>query len=62
VEFVSLPDGLDWIMRPWARGKAVLYESLKDGTLDLMDIALMNDAIDVADENERRAIAARRTG
>jgi len=56
---VSLPDGLDFIMRPWARGKAVHFESFKDGTLDLLDIALMNDAIDVADENERRALASR---
>lgn len=30
------------------------YESLKDGTLDLEDVALMNDALDVIDENERR--------
>jgi hypothetical protein len=49
---------MDWIMRPWVRGKSVSYESLKDGTLDLFDIALMNDAIDISDENERRAIAA----
>jgi hypothetical protein len=27
------------------------YESLKDGTLDLADIALMNDALDVREEN-----------
>jgi len=30
------------------------YESLKDGSLDLADIALMNDAIDVETENQRR--------
>ena len=28
------------------------YESLKDGTLDLADIALMNDALDVVADNE----------
>jgi hypothetical protein len=32
------------------------YESLKDGTLDLADIALMNEALDVIEEN--RVIAA----
>lgn len=32
------------------------YESLKDGTLDLCDIALMNEALDVVEEN--RLIAA----
>lgn len=53
-----MPDGNDWIMRPWVRGKAVAFESLKNGTLDLIDIAIMNDAIDVSDENERRSIAA----
>jgi len=31
------------------------FESLKDGTLDLADIALMNDALDVVAENEREA-------
>ena len=30
------------------------YESLKDGTLDLCDLALMNEALDVKEENERR--------
>lgn len=28
------------------------YEALKDGTLDLADLALMNDALDVLAENE----------
>lgn len=28
------------------------YESLLDGTLDLNDIALMNDALDVVSDNE----------
>ena len=28
------------------------FESLKDGTLDLADIALMNDALDVVADNE----------
>jgi hypothetical protein len=32
------------------------YESLKDGTLDLCDIALMNEALDVVEAN--RIIAA----
>lgn len=44
-------------MRPVLRGMC-RYESLKDGTLDLADLALMHDALDVADENERRMQAA----
>lgn len=40
-------------MRPVARGLC-RYESLKDCTLDLADIALMNDALDVEEENQRR--------
>ncbi len=35
------------------------YESLKDGTLDLADVAAMNDALDARAENERRWYAAR---
>ena len=31
------------------------YESLKDGTLDLADIALMNEALDVILENQEIA-------
>lgn len=34
------------------------YESLLDGTLDLEDVALLNDALDVQAENERRYIKA----
>ena len=30
------------------------YESLKDGSLDLEDVALMNDALGVRADNERR--------
>lgn len=40
-------------MRPVLRGLCK-FESIKDGTLDLEDLALMNDALDVQDENEAR--------
>lgn len=45
-------------MRPAIRGMCK-YESLKDGTLDLEDVARMNDALDVVDENERRYLAVK---
>ena len=38
-------------MRPVIKGMCK-FESLKDGTLDLADIALMNDALDVVADNE----------
>ena len=41
-------------MRPVLRGLCRL-ESLYDGTLDLEQLALANDALDVMDENDRRA-------
>lgn len=41
-------------MRPVLKGMC-RFESLKDCTLGLEDIALMNDAMDVATENERIA-------
>jgi hypothetical protein len=34
------------------RAQMIRYESLKDGTLDLADIALLNDAILVQNDNE----------
>jgi hypothetical protein len=43
-------------MRPVLRGSC-LYESLIDGKLTLLDVARLNDAIDVADENARRMAA-----
>jgi hypothetical protein len=43
----------DWLMRPVLEGMC-LYESLKNGTIDLEDIARMNDALDVKEENSRR--------
>ncbi len=40
-------------MRPVLHGLCK-YESLIDGTLSLGDIKLMNDAISIKNENERR--------
>ncbi len=45
--------GEDWLLRPVVKGMCH-YESLKNGKLDLADIALMNDVLDVQAENERR--------
>lgn len=54
MKWETLPDGEDWLLRPVIRGMC-RYESLKDCTLDLADIALMNDALDVLADNERIA-------
>lgn len=48
-----MPEGEDYIFRPVLEGLCK-YESLKDGTLNLSDIAKMNDALDVKYENEKR--------
>lgn len=48
-----MADGEDWLMRPAIDGLCK-YESLIDGTLDLADIAKMNEALDVRAENEKR--------
>lgn len=48
-----MPENEDWLLRPVLKGMCK-YESLKDGTLDLEDIAKMNDIIDVEAENEKR--------
>lgn len=48
-----MADGEDWIMRPVMRNMC-RYESLKNGELDLFDIAQMNEAIDVEEENRYR--------
>ncbi|RCU39130.1 hypothetical protein DVA76_15320 [Acinetobacter baumannii] len=51
MKFKHLPDHEDWLLRPVIRGLC-RFESLKDGTLDLADIALMNDALDVQADNQ----------
>lgn len=40
-------------MRPVLRGLCK-YESLKDGTLSLLDIAKMNEALDVSFTNQQQ--------
>lgn len=50
---MALPDGEDFLMRPVLNGLCK-YESLINGALDLSDIALMNRALDVKEENEFR--------
>ncbi|MDE1484716.1 hypothetical protein KKJ06_19730 [Xenorhabdus bovienii] len=47
----TLPDGRYYLMRP-VRSGMCKFESLKNGVIDLADIALMNDALDVDAENE----------
>lgn len=54
---MKLPDGLDWLLLPVAEGMCK-YESLLDGTLDLADVALMNDCLLVRAENKARLRAA----
>lgn len=50
---MELPSGEDWLLRPVGEG-VCKYESLKDGTLDLEDVAKMNDVLDVKIENQNR--------
>lgn len=49
--------GEDWLLRPVMRGLCV-YESLKNGRIDLYDIDLLNEAIDVEEENKSRIAEA----
>lgn len=45
--------GEDWLLRPVLRGLCT-WESLVNGSLTLEDVANLNDALDVDDENQRR--------
>jgi hypothetical protein len=55
-----LPDDEDWLLGP-VLAHLCKYESLLDGTLDLADIALMNDALAVRRDNEELAAQRERT-
>lgn len=49
-----LPGGEDWLLAP-VHAQMCRFESLKDGTLDLADVALMNDSLAVRADNEAAA-------
>lgn len=49
----SLPDGEDFLMRPVDAGY-ISYTALKDGSVDLADIARMNDWLDLKADNNNR--------
>ncbi|ESB00506.1 hypothetical protein HMPREF1619_03343 [Klebsiella pneumoniae 909957] len=48
-----MPEGEDFLMRPVDAG-LIPYTSLKDGSVDLADIARMNDWLDLKADNEYR--------
>ena len=48
-----MADGEDWLLRPVEAGYYSLVD-LKTGAVDLLDIAIANDAMDVKAENQRR--------
>lgn len=48
-----MPDGEDWLMAPVVEGLCK-YESLLDGTLDMVDIQRMHNAMTVRATNQRR--------
>ena len=48
-----MEEGEDFLLRPVINGMC-RFESLKDGTIDLYDIVLMNEALDVQAENTYR--------
>lgn len=47
-----MASGEDQLFRPVLRGLC-RYESLKDGTLSLLDVVKLNEALDVEAENQR---------
>lgn len=51
---IAIGDGMDWLLRPTLRGM-LSYESLTNGTVSICDVALLNDALDVADQNTATA-------
>ncbi|ECF3178958.1 NTP pyrophosphohydrolase [Salmonella enterica subsp. enterica serovar Stanley] len=48
-----MPDGLSYLLDPVDAG-LIPYYALKDRTVDLCDIALMNDHLAVKADNQRR--------
>ena len=61
MDLASMSDGEGWLMRPVLR-QLCKYESLKNGDLDLYDMASLNEALDVEDENRARIAEAQDGG
>lgn len=59
VSFISMIEEEDWLFRPVLRG-LIKAESLKDKSIDLAYIALLNEVIDVEVENTARINLARK--
>ena len=55
-----MPDGTDFLMMPVVEGM-IDYRALLDGSVDLVDIGRMCDAVAVRAENSRRIAEAART-
>lgn len=55
-----MSSGDDWLLRPVMEG-LILYTDLKRPGLNLEDIAIMNEAIEVRQENISRLQRANRT-
>ncbi|WP_155524340.1 DUF6889 family protein [Burkholderia sp. PAMC 28687] len=51
-----MAEGEDWVMRPCVKGMC-LYESMLSGKIGMHDIARMNEALDVVEENRQKARA-----
>lgn len=51
---MKMPGNMNWLMAP-VLANMCKFESLRDGTLSLLDIAIMNDALAVRAENDARA-------
>lgn len=56
-----MPDDMDWLLRPVVEG-LLKYESLIGHEIGLYDVALLNDALDVRQENDRRVRANQANG
>ncbi len=55
-----MQDGMDWLFRPVLAKLCTLAE-LQNGTYNLLDVALMNEALDVHTENKARVAEWMRT-
>jgi hypothetical protein len=49
-----MPNGHDWLMRPVLAGHISFNDVYYNDEYNLSDIAIMNEAMDAQNENERR--------
>lgn len=58
IKYAEMYSGLDWLLRPVETGM-IQYKDLKDGSISMLDIKIMNDYLTVQNYNSNQGVGER---